>query len=95
MPQPVDMTPFYDAKSNSCMNPNAEVGHETCDPEEECNECDGLSGSCEDVAKMFSLSVECFKKLNPDLDCEIGVKGGDTFCQGSGNPEHDDDDDEA
>jgi hypothetical protein len=50
----------------------------------------GLSGSCEKVAKIFSLTVECFQQLNPHIDCSEKGKGlhGQTFCQGSGCPLH-------
>ena len=81
---PVDTTPFYNAKNDKCMK-DAEPCYETCNPEHECNECDGQSGSCEEVARRFSLSVECFKNLNPDINCDEGVHG-QTFCQGSGCP---------
>ena len=83
---PVDQTPFYDAKKDECMNHNAEPCYEMCDPKVECNECNGQSGSCEEVARKFSLSLECFKKLNPKIKCEVGVRWNDTFCQGSGCP---------
>ena len=82
----VDTTPFYDPSTDSCMNP-AEPCTETCNPKVECNECDGLSGSCEKVAKIFSLTVECFQRLNPHVDCGKGLHG-QTFCQGSGCPLH-------
>jgi hypothetical protein len=81
---PVDTTPFYDASTDTCMVP-CKPCHETCNPKVECNECDGISGSCEKVAGMFSLTIECFQKLNPHIDCSKGLKGG-TFCQGSGCP---------
>ena len=82
----MDTTPFYDPSTDSCMNP-AEPCTETCNPKVECNECDGLSGSCEKVAKIFSLTVECFQRLNPHVDCGKGLHG-QTFCQGSGCPLH-------
>jgi len=81
---PVDTTPFYDADANTCMK-HADPCYETCDPDQECNECDGQHGSCEEVAKVFSLSVECFQKLNPHIDCDEGLHG-QQFCQGSGCP---------
>jgi 3D (Asp-Asp-Asp) domain-containing protein len=80
----VDTTPFYNAKEDSCMN-HAEPCYETCNPQIECNECGGLSGSCEKIAKIFSLSIECFQQLNPRVDCGKGLHG-QTFCQGSGCP---------
>ena len=50
----------------------------------------GLSGSCEKMAKIFALTVECFQQLNPHIDCSEKGKGlhGQTFCQGSGCPLH-------
>lgn len=81
----VDTTPFYDANSDTCMK-DASPCHETCNRHVECNECDGQSGSCEEVAKRFSLTVDCFKSLNPHIDCGKGVKDKDRFCQGSGCP---------
>jgi len=82
---PVDTTPFYDAANDKCIQ-HAQQCYETCDASVECNECDGQHGSCEDIAKLFSLSVECFKKLNPNIDCDKGLHG-QTFCQGSGCPQ--------
>eukprot|EP00658_Telonema_sp_P-2_P020841 TRINITY_DN18262_c0_g1_i1.p1 TRINITY_DN18262_c0_g1~~TRINITY_DN18262_c0_g1_i1.p1 ORF type:complete len:138 (+),score=31.94 TRINITY_DN18262_c0_g1_i1:116-529(+) len=83
---PVDTTPFYNPETDTCMAP-CESCYETCNPDVECNECDGISGSCEKVAKIFSLTVECFQRLNPHVDCGEGLKG-QTFCQGSGCPLH-------
>ena len=79
----VNSKPLYDpnrSENNGCIEPVTPC----TDNGNQCgNECEiPYTASCEQLANLFALTLERFKELNSNLNCDKDISKGTTVCEG-------------